>query len=108
MYYKFKNRNDTPPNGWIVRIKKIKSESRFWDFNSAVNWYVEFAAANPSLGLTTDRSIAADIIDQMNAARVARIVGGDNYVILSEGSVLESAIASTAPTVKTCCGAKRK
>lgn len=108
MLFKLKDRSVMPPNGIIVRIKKAKLEKQFWDFNQAVQWYVGFSSANPQLGLTTDPSTAAEIIDQQNAARVARIDGAGEYVRQVDGAVIQEAIASTAPAPKTCCGAKKK
>ena len=108
MLYKLKDRSVTPPNGFLVRIKKAKLEKQLWDFGSAVQWYVNFSTANPQLNLTTNPEIAGEIIDQQNAARVARIAGAEEYVRQVDGEVLSEAIASTAPAPKTCCGSKKK
>ena len=108
MYYRLKDRTVCPPNGFICRIPVVNVEARTWDFNSAVDWYVKFAAANPTLGLTADRDAAAVIVDQQNARRVARIPGASSYIVQVEGEMLPAAKTSTAPSVKSCCGLKRK
>jgi len=106
MYYKMSSRVAVPPAGWIVRIRRLKYEKQYWDFNSAVNGYIQIAEANPALRLSTDWNTVADIVDIQNAARVARIGGAQNYVVLVEGSVPEEAICSTRPGLKKCCGLK--
>lgn len=106
MYYKLASRTTTPPAGFIIRIRRLKYEKQYWDFNSAVNGYVQIASANPGLGLSTEWSAVAEIVDIQNAARVARIAGASGYVVQVEGSVPEEAICSTRPGLKKCCGLK--
>jgi hypothetical protein len=108
MYYRLADRTQCVPNGFIVRIKQVRAEARFWDFNSAVNWYVNFAQANPNLGLPTDWNEAAVVVDLQNAARVAAMWGTAAYVVAMEGDAPIAVNASLAPSVKTCCGAKKK
>lgn len=105
-----RSRSVVPPNGWIVRIRKLNSEARFWDFGSAVQWYIQFASANPSVGLSTDQGVVERIIDLQNAARVSKIPNTGEYVMLmdNENEIPAEALASCAPSIKSCCGLKRK
>jgi hypothetical protein len=106
MAYRLKNRNECPPNGFIVRIPIVDVERQFWDFGSAVSFYVNFAEANPQLGLTTSRPEAEVVVDQQNAYRVSFIAGAESYVVQVAGDMMQQAKTSPAPSTKKCCGMK--
>ena len=107
MKFRLKNRYTTPPNGYILRMRKQKTELQFWDFNSAVQAYQKVAMANPRLGLPSDANIVATIVDEQNAARVALIPGGMAYVQEIEGDPLsENVGVNPRADIKRCCGDK--
>ena len=108
MKYRLKNRQTVPPNGFIVRFRKLKAEQQYWSFNAAVSGYIEVANANPKLGLPTDAGVVADIVDEQNAARVALIPGAVSYIVQVDGRpVPENVNVNLRADVKagkTCCG----
>ena len=101
-----------PPNGFILRFRKLKAEQQFWSFTAAVAGYTSVAVANPRLGLPTDPVTVGNIVDEQNAARVALIPGASSYVVQVEGDPVPQNVnvnlQADTKIGKTCCGGGRK
>ena len=106
MTYRLTNRQNCPPNGFIVRVKGLvpKVERTYWSFYEAVNFYQKFSMANPQLGLPQEWTDCETVVDEQNARRVARMPGASSYVVEVDTLPNQFAKVSTAPSVKKCCG----
>lgn len=92
---RLRNRNKCPINGFQYFQPETGREFTEWSFSAICEKVQADRQANPRFNLTTDRDLIESEIDYVNALRMSKVQGGEEYIADPTASV-----ASPVPNPK--------